>query len=86
MAKRLPERVLAEEAMVPPKELGREICRNCHGEIRVEPVDRRSLDLPHRRICRTCGTEYGTTPATLYPARRKYDLPKPGFQQHDTWL
>ena len=86
MAKRLREKLLAEETAVAPKEVGREICRNCGGEIRVEPVDKRSLDLPHRRICRTCSTEYGTTPATLYPARKKYDLPKPGFKQDSTWL
>ena len=86
MAKRLPERVLGEETKVPPKEIGREVCRNCGGEIWVDPVDKRSLELPHRRICRTCSTEYGTTAASLYPARPKYDLPKPGFQQDSDWL
>ena len=86
MAKRLPEKVLKEETYISPRDVGREFCRNCSGEIIVDPTDKRSADLPHRRICRTCKAEYGTTPATLYPARKKYDLPAPGFKADDEWL
>ena len=81
MAKRLPDTVLARETQPSPGEIGREFCRNCGGDIVLDASDRRSKDLPHRRICRKCSAEYGTTAATLYPRRTKYDLTKPGFQQ-----
>jgi hypothetical protein len=61
MAKRLSDGVRAREAMVPPQEIGRGICRNCGGAIVVDPADVRSPRLPHRRVCRKCGAEYGTT-------------------------
>jgi len=81
MAKRLADSVLRRETRPDPAEIGRDFCRNCGGEIVVEPTDRRSKELPHRRICRKCSAEYGTTRATLYPRRTKYDLTRPGFQQ-----
>jgi hypothetical protein len=52
--------------------VGRDICRNCGGEIIVDGADHRDMRLPHRRVCRKCGVEYGTTPATLYPSRQAY--------------
>jgi ribosomal protein L40E len=61
MAKRLSETLRAREALVPQREIGRGICRNCGGAIVVDPDDFRSPHLPHRRICRKCGAEYGTT-------------------------
>jgi hypothetical protein len=61
MAKRMSESVLRRETLVPPQEIGRGICRNCDGAIVVDPEDLRSAHLPHRRICRKCGAEYGTT-------------------------
>jgi hypothetical protein len=61
MAKRLSETLLAREGLVPPQEIGRGICRNCGGAVIVDPSDRRSSRLPHRRVCRKCGAEYGTT-------------------------
>ena len=79
MAKRLPDRVLRSD-------FDGVFCRNCGGEIIVEPADHRSQDLPHRKVCRKCGAEYGTTATTLYPSRKKYDLPKPGFQGKSTWM
>ena len=86
MAKRLPEKERIEGTRVSETDVGREVCRNCGGDVAVEAADRRSLELPHRRICRTCKAEYGTTAATLYPARKKYDLPAPGFKAEDEWL
>ncbi|MBI2963317.1 MAG: hypothetical protein HYY35_06130 [Deltaproteobacteria bacterium] len=61
MAKRLNERELRWEAPVSAEQLGREICRNCGGGIVVEPVDHRPERWPHRKVCRRCGAEYGTT-------------------------
>jgi ribosomal protein L40E len=78
MAKRLSDGVLRGETRVTASEVGREICRNCGGEIVVDASDRRAMSLPHRRVCRKCGAEYGTTAATLYPRREKYGLRRPG--------
>lgn len=61
MAKRLRESELQKETTVPPSELGSELCRICGGAIIVDPADNRPPGLPHRRICRVCGAEYGTT-------------------------
>lgn len=63
MAKRLSERALQGATTVSAAECGREICRNCGGAIVVEPALPGLARLPHRRVCRKCGTEYGTTRA-----------------------
>lgn len=63
MAKRLSESVLRAETSVSAEQLGREICRNCGGGIVVEPTDHRPGRWPHRKLCRKCGAEYGTTRA-----------------------
>ena len=86
MAKRLAERMLLRETRVPGAEVGHEFCRNCGGEIIVEPTDHRSKELPHRRVCRKCSAEYGTTSVTLYPGHKKPDLPKPGLRKDSSWL
>jgi hypothetical protein len=78
MAKRLSANLLAKEP--PGGQIGRDICRNCGGGIEVDATDRRRATLPHRRICRKCGVEYGTTPATLYPARAEYESLPERFQ------
>jgi hypothetical protein len=72
MAKRLNEAILAREASAVLAELGRELCRNCRGWINLDAADHRPNDDPHRRVCRTCGAEYGTTKASPYPPREKY--------------
>jgi len=61
MARRLSDRELEKETRVPEAEVGREICRICGGAIIVDPQNNRPPRLPHRRICRKCGAEYGTT-------------------------
>jgi hypothetical protein len=71
MAKRLSANVLAKEPLV--GQIGREICRNCGGGIVVDSADHRGAKVPHRRVCRICGVEYGTTRATLYPDRNEYE-------------
>jgi hypothetical protein len=71
MAKRLNARILAKEPVV--GQIGSEICRNCGGGIVVDAADHRTANVPHRRVCRTCGVEYGTTRATLYPGRAEYE-------------
>jgi DNA-directed RNA polymerase subunit M/transcription elongation factor TFIIS len=76
MAKRLSERALETETHVPKNGVGREFCRNCGGDIILEAADHRSSALPHRRVCRKCSAEYGTTAATLYPVRKKFEWPK----------
>lgn len=63
MAKRLSDRALDSAIRVNAAECGREICRNCGGAIVVEPELPGRGRLPHRRVCRKCGTEYGTTRA-----------------------
>ena len=73
MAKRLRESVLLGATRMAAGDAGREFCRNCGGDIVVEPADHRSKELPHRRVCRKCSAEYGTTAATLYPSRRMYE-------------
>lgn len=67
MAKRLSASLLGKEPLVGL--IGREICRNCGGGIIVDAADQRAARLPHRRVCRKCGVEYGTTRVTLYPGR-----------------
>jgi len=64
MAKRMSESVLTRETLVSPQEIGRLICRNCGGAIVADPADLRSASLPHRKVCRKCGAEYGTTKPT----------------------
>ena len=71
MARRLSASVLAKDPLV--GQIGREICRNCGGGIIVDAADHRGESVPHRRVCRNCGVEYGTTRATLYPARDEYE-------------
>ncbi len=79
MAKRLSDDVLRREGAVSEAQLGRQFCRNCGGGIILDDADRRDMSVPHRRICRKCGSEYGTTPATLYPSRGEYSDVRPGF-------
>lgn len=72
MAKRLSETILGK-----PTEDGRvgyEVCRNCGGGIIVDAADHRSGNVPHRRVCRKCGVEYGTTRSTLYPPPSEYGM------------
>ncbi len=63
MAKRLNERALESATQVGNGRTGREICRNCGGGIVIEPPLPTAPRLPHRRVCRKCGAEYGTTRA-----------------------
>jgi hypothetical protein len=83
MAKRLSDDVLRREGVVSEDQLGREFCRNCGGSIVVDGADHRDLSVPHRRICRNCGSEYGTTRATLYPPRSEYSDVRPDFYSSD---
>jgi len=78
MAKRLNGNV-PQRDVAPPDWIGREICRNCGGAITVDAADHRGTLVPHRRTCRTCGDEYGTTRATLYPPREEYSTVRRGF-------
>ena len=71
MAKRLSASLLGKEPL--GGQLGGEICRNCGGGIIVDAADHRAAGLPHRRVCRKCGVEYGTTRVTLYPGRGEYE-------------
>lgn len=68
---------------VPDGGIGREFCRNCGGGIVLDSADRRSNRMPHRRLCRRCGDEYGTTSATLYPGREEYSTVPRGFYAED---
>jgi hypothetical protein len=36
-------------------------CRNCGGSIELEERQLPESRFPRRRLCRVCGTEYGTT-------------------------
>jgi len=77
MAKRLSASLLGKEPLV--GQIGREICRNCGGGIIVDGADHRAARLPHRRVCRKCGVEYGTTRVALYPGRAEYETLPEGF-------
>ncbi|MET0152873.1 MAG: hypothetical protein ABW298_09735 [Candidatus Binatia bacterium] len=79
MAKRLGDDVLRREGAISEDQLGRQFCRNCGGGIVLDDTDHRGMKVPHRRICRNCGSEYGTTSATLYPSRSEYSDVRPGF-------
>jgi hypothetical protein len=78
MAKRLSEGVLRLRGAGAEGQHGREICRNCGGAIIVEGADR-DAHTPRRRVCRTCGSEYGTTRASLYPGLGQYSNVSPDF-------
>jgi hypothetical protein len=82
MAKRLNDDVLRREGAILESQIGRQFCRNCGGGIVLDAVDRRDADVPHRRICRKCGGEYGTTMATPYPRLTEYSNARPGFYSH----
>lgn len=43
-------------------------CRSCGGAIELEERDLPEARFPRRRLCRVCGTEYGTT----RPVERNY--------------
>ena len=77
MARRLGDGAVA--TAIPNGGVGREFCRNCGGGIIVDGADQRAARVPHRRVCRKCGEEYGTTSATLYPDRYEYSNVKRGF-------
>jgi hypothetical protein len=79
MARRLNDEVLRREGAIPEGQLGKHFCRNCGGGIVLDGTDERVGDVPHRRVCPRCGSEYGTTPATLHPQLREYSDVKPGF-------
>jgi hypothetical protein len=79
MAKRLNGDVVPRDGAAPEIGVGRELCRNCGGAITVDGADHRGAALPHRRTCRTCGDEYGTTPAPLHPSRDEYSNVRRGF-------
>jgi hypothetical protein len=83
MAKRLSERALRPGAAVAEAQLTRGSCRNCAGAIIVDDADRRDARMPRRRVCRRCGTENGTTTATLYPALGRYSNVSPDFYSFD---
>src|ERR1044072_187819 len=83
MAKRLSERALRLGAAVAEAPLTQDSCRNCAGAIIVDGADRRDARIPRRRVCRRCGTENGTTPATLYPALGRYSNVSPDFYSFD---
>jgi hypothetical protein len=79
-------RRLADGAIVtgPPEGgIGREFCRNCGGGIVIDAADHRSSRVPHRRLCRRCGDEYGTTPGPLHPDREEYSTAPRGFYAED---
>jgi hypothetical protein len=78
MAKRLSDDVLRREGAISEGQLGRQLCRNCGGAIVLNDAGR-DANVPQRRVCRTCGSEYGTTRATLYPARSQYSNVPEGF-------
>jgi hypothetical protein len=77
MARRLDNGAIASG--IPDAIIGREICRNCGGGIVLDGADHRSTRVPHRRVCRKCGEEYGTTVATLHPSRGEYSTVRRGF-------
>jgi hypothetical protein len=79
MARRLSGDALQRDGALPEGWVGREICRNCGGAILVDGADHRTANVPHRRTCRTCGDEYGTTRAPLYPPREEYSTVRAGF-------
>jgi ribosomal protein S27AE len=79
MAKRLNDDVLRREGVVLESQIGRQFCRNCGGGIVLDAADHRDADVPHRRVCRKCGGEYGTTLATLHPRATEYSNVRPGF-------
>ena len=81
MARRLADAALVSG--IPEGGIGREFCRICGGAIVVDGADHRSTQMPHRRVCRRCGDEYGTTSATLYPAREEYSTVRRGFYTED---
>jgi hypothetical protein len=78
MAKRLNASLLGKQP--PIGQIGRDICRNCGGGIAVDASDHRAASVPHRRVCRKCGVEYGTTAATLHPGRAAYESLPERFQ------
>ena len=77
MARRLGDGAIVDG--VPEGGIGRDFCRICGGGIVVDGADHRSTRVPHRRVCRRCGDEYGTTAATLYPDREEYSTVPHGF-------
>jgi ribosomal protein S27AE len=79
MARRLNDEVLRREGAILEGQLGKQFCRNCGGGIVLDGTDERVGDVPHRRVCPRCGSEYGTTLATLHPPLREYSDVKPGF-------
>ena len=79
MAKRLNGNAAARDLAPPESWVGRELCRNCGGAIMLDQTDHRDGAVAHRRTCRTCGDEYGTTQAPLHPDREEYSNVRPGF-------
>jgi hypothetical protein len=73
MAKRLRDDAVAR--LGTQGRTGWDVCRLCGGAIVVE--DLRRGPAPQRKICRKCGTEYGTTARTdgsLYAAPAEYSV------------
>ena len=79
MAKRLSDDVLRREGVISEAQFGRQFCRNCGGGIILDDEGHRGRNVPHRRVCRKCGSENGTTRATLYPPRSEYGNAPQGF-------